>query len=769
MRVKHVKSTVHHGEKTKEDSKPTGYHEKKRFELSMNDLSMNSSISRSRTPRTPVHRPKVRNLLGKKKAKIPIPVRVLQEHEVKRFDHFDDIQSGGGDGAYSRGEPVYNSMKRSESRRKEGVPELSDTPSLRQWNSEFVEEWFSTLGEQFEKYKDHFMHADGKYLFNLEEEDLVFMNMVEVDRKVLLQNLKRVKDKSKTCPAMNRDDRRSLSELVEGDFKHIVRALKPMKQQLNHLRHNQYQTRERMNSNQTAMVYAFGFIILMMMVTNGTFALKEDSFVWIVFDLFNTYKYYVSVLSFLATQFVTACYLNFLLILISMLIHYPQFTIGLISLYYAQHYSTWKQNFSRRSYRSEGDCHSNKPRPSMRGNVHNDIGRSAPTLVREDSYRPYTVKQGQKQNPEIRVNKTPHVSNTMLKSMDHIYIPLGEYLTLATILTPNSTFLMFFGNVYWKIRSILIGLGLLQPIPCDWSNCCTELILHTSIVRNFIGIDKMGGDEIATFQIDNFRIIDEDSHLTKIMRLEVKLNLTKRRVHSNTLHWKGITEELNCKDLLVILYFHDITSNHVQGHTFANWGIDNEAPNDFIRHMSNCTILYNYFGFTATPWTFKVLNWAGIHPVDFDNMTKVFEQGVECPIVNHSDIRRLAKYSKWVRFIAGIRNHFMNTFDEYAKRGDMGRVDGEALFVGSIIHSLDHLSLEQCIDEITWFDAQRKDFEPMMWFCRIVRSGYVPTLPCISFDYKYKDAPHGFFQKVYQRALILDREYANEIDCCILK
>lgn len=364
-----------------------------------------------------------------------------------------------------------------------------------------------------------------------------------------------------------------------------------------------------------------------------------------------------------------------------------------------------------------------------------------------------------------------HRSNKVfLRDMDHIHIPLWSYLWLCVFVMPNAAALMFFGNLYWRFRQIFIDRKLITPLKCDQAEVLANLTLHTSQVRNFQRIMEKDGRKIAIFILHNFDMLNGDNECERVEYVEWHIDLEDKVVVYNRFKLKkGEERELQIGDLLCLLYYQNISSNHVQGHTFANWGTDNESQDPFIRRMSNVTIIYNYFGRTVFVGLTHFLHFIGFTRFGHTDFGDTVQSGLDQPIVNHSNIRELAKYSDWVHFVAQLRGNFLQEFDIACARGDFGMVDGEALFVGTVIHSLDHLMLEKCVDETTWFTCNTREFEPMQWCCRIVRAGFVDDIPAISFDFSFKDAPEGFYSKVYRTARNINRFYADNIYCCIIK
>ncbi len=66
----------------------------------------------------------------------------------------------------------------------------------------------------------------------------------------------------------------------------------------------------------------------------------------------------------------------------------------------------------------------------------------------------------------------------------------------------------------------------------------------------------------------------------------------------------------------------------------------------------------------------------------------IFDSYAETGIPNHSKILELAQYSPFADYVIKVRNKFMNSFE--AHKQEFGGIDGEALFVGTVLHSLDH-------------------------------------------------------------------------------
>jgi len=133
-------------------------------------------------------------------------------------------------------------------------------------------------------------------------------------------------------------------------------------------------------------------------------------------------------------------------------------------------------------------------------------------------------------------------------------------------------------------------------------------------------------------------------------------------------------------------------TGHSQSHSLANWGIDVDSSNKFIRDMSLITTVYNFFGNVGGS------QFLDPNKIGYQNATG-FHYIFECPIYRHDYIAELSKYSESVRFVIRTRREFLRKFEELKNddsangsnnRWGLQNIDGEAMFVGTLIHSLDH-------------------------------------------------------------------------------
>ena len=181
------------------------------------------------------------------------------------------------------------------------------------------------------------------------------------------------------------------------------------------------------------------------------------------------------------------------------------------------------------------------------------------------------------------------------------------------------------------------------------------------------------------------------------------------------------------------------------------------------------TIVYNFLGFTCFTKYFTTYISLGLLSPEWNEpaLIQVFQHGVKSPIWSHPTIEELTPYSRLIRFICRCHAMFLS---EFAKnRNDFPGVDGEAFFVGTVLHSLDHTCAEHNLEDPLWLDVNCPKFGKMAEIGRIVRVGFVQDLHGLIFHRKFKDTRLTFYQNVYEKASRIDVEYANEMDTCIIK
>ena len=183
--------------------------------------------------------------------------------------------------------------------------------------------------------------------------------------------------------------------------------------------------------------------------------------------------------------------------------------------------------------------------------------------------------------------------------------------------------------------------------------------------------------------------------------------------------------------------------------------------------MSAVTFAYNYYGYSVFKRLAAFWYFCGLCRHNYYDLPKLVNHALKEGTVHHSKLRKLLQDSATVNFVMKVRNGFMNTFCNY--RDEFYGIDGEAMFIGTILHSLDHALAEWNMEDPLWLDAESREYSVMTELCRFIRVGFVPDLPGLLFNMHYKDAPHPFYQEVYQHAARVDKRLADCMEACIVK
>ena len=103
------------------------------------------------------------------------------------------------------------------------------------------------------------------------------------------------------------------------------------------------------------------------------------------------------------------------------------------------------------------------------------------------------------------------------------------------------------------------------------------------------------------------------------------------------------------------------------------------------------------------------------------------------------------KHSTFVKFIIQVRPIFMNQFHIHKK--SFPEVNGEAMFVGTIIHSIEHTMAYRNLEDPLWLNSEDPKFGLMAQLGQIVKVGFVADLPGLYFHKRVKGSKHPFKNK----------------------
>ena len=405
-------------------------------------------------------------------------------------------------------------------------------------------------------------------------------------------------------------------------------------------------------------------------------------------------------------------------------------------------------------------------------------------IAHADSFASAIQFRNERIRQRFVVNQTPRPcpgqspKRALNLNMDHQRVDYWDYLWAYIFIVPNATFLWATGCLWMKLRDVLYRrvwtrLGWRHPSNiADPDKLVGKLLLEGTQMVQFVGKFKKDGKKIAKFIWTNLPLLGVNGKYELAKMMTISLDLDERSFHSGSVLYKDGEQKqsLDARDALILIWFHTIFANHVKLHAYANWATNSqEATFDaFVHRMSVTTTMYNYFGFSVFPRICGYWKSFGISS-DFHDITQVINQGVQNGVPEHGGIMELAPHSELARFIGPVRKFFHKTFKDHTK--EFKGVDAEALFIGTIMHSLDHTLMGWNVVDPLYIDVERCNprFRVMAELGRFVRAGFVDDLPGLLFNKNYSNAPTPFYQKVYKFAAKKNKKLADAMDCCIVK
>jgi len=347
-----------------------------------------------------------------------------------------------------------------------------------------------------------------------------------------------------------------------------------------------------------------------------------------------------------------------------------------------------------------------------------------------------------------------------------------DFLWGFIFIGPMSYLLWKKGTLVLSIRQYLVKKGILKVEKPDIETLIGTLCLEQSQVINYFAKTKKGSKlgNIAGFFFPDFPYVDNNCNFLVADLFAVDIDLdTKKFVKA-----KLDDVDLTASETLILLWFNTIAAQHVKLHSMANWGINDheslQETNPFLQQNSVVTAIYNFFGYSAFSNFFKTWEKQGLLSDGWSKKNpfiKCVNHGIREGVGQHGNITDLMRYSRFVNFSVKVRTIFIKEFGRHKHL--FPGIDGEALFVGTVLHSLDHTLMEWNLLDPLWLDIEDKKFGKMAELGRIVRVGFVEDVPFLYFNKRFKGSTHPFYQRVYERAAKIDKDLADNMDTCIIK
>jgi len=389
-----------------------------------------------------------------------------------------------------------------------------------------------------------------------------------------------------------------------------------------------------------------------------------------------------------------------------------------------------------------------------------------------------TPSESNRDNSNVAPHAAPNEADARSKAhermsqgeldMDHVRVGFLHFLAVYYFVFPNAIIAQFVGINWLLLRVFLQHRGWLKPKPCDAATIVGRLLfeLPTQMI-SYQGITDAGDGcgKVVKFAVSNALLL-RDGKLFHGGLFECEVALESRRLKYASLNGNPLT----AREALTLIAFDASFGSHVRLHAIANWSIcSTGAVDEFIQSRSALTGMYNYFGYTWFPRVVGLWVKVGIASRESLGLPAVFKAGLQKPLPRHGHLRELGPHSHVASFVLKLRNAFLNVFADH--KHCMPDADGEALFVATVLHSLEHSLFAQIVQDELWLLDTRcsAEYGAMGELTRLARAGFVDDVPGLLFSRRFREARHPFYAQVYDCAVKLNPELADMLDTCVIK
>jgi len=370
--------------------------------------------------------------------------------------------------------------------------------------------------------------------------------------------------------------------------------------------------------------------------------------------------------------------------------------------------------------------------------------------------------------------------------MDHMYLSFQQLLWAYTFVGLASYWKAITGIGKLYVRKLLLQLGWIEMEPFDAREVVAKLVLEQSQVIQYKSLTRHDDGAYAAFHFVNFPYIDNDAEFKVAKMLSVTINVDTMRMEDCNMDGTLLFPS----QALILLFFNTIGAQHVKIHAVGSWSVSSNHADastygyDYgkgqrqaklekasLRRNSTVTAMYNHAGYVGFMGFLDGGQWErlGLLSQGWNSkpLKAVFDYSIQQKIVEHLSVSNLVPYSEMVRFVVKVRSIFYREFAKH--KHHFPGIHCEALFAGTVLHSVDHALAEWNLKDPLWLDVSDPKFGKMAELGRIVRVGFIENIDGLYFRRKFKGSGHEFFESVYAKAAKINRKFADELDTCICR
>ncbi|CAE6914057.1 unnamed protein product [Symbiodinium natans] len=452
----------------------------------------------------------------------------------------------------------------------------------------------------------------------------------------------------------------------------------------------------------------------------------------------------------------------------------------------------WKAVMRGRLRRSEPGSPSNKHRPEQGLRARSSLGLPQEEEIQmlsdllaahkdvEHTKDPDSPKKLQ-QRPTGASNLLPQVTGDgMLEDdiahsldMDHVHLTFWFFLWGRIFIGLGAWAGMIFGGkdtpgiLRYGLRRIFNDLGVWPHRVKNARRLAAQLLLETTLSIYVREVETTGGMTVARFAIPDVPHYTQQGKCLQHAELLAEVNLTDRS--DQVLMWATYGgAAIQADEAVILLNMACCYLVHPMLHAFSNWAANPESPDPTVRKYSIGTVLYNYYGVNAFANWCDLGYWLGVCNVDAERFRTLISSCLVHGVPPHADIKKLKDHSHFVNFLLPVRRRFLSLFRKH--QADFPGIDGEALFLATVVHPLDHynlITMQKALDQVSLKDGYAEDLF-------VVRSAIMITseklfLSYLVNDFSFSGSSHPLFKETYNFAKHRDQRLADEMECCVLR
>ncbi|CAE7260991.1 dnaJ [Symbiodinium natans] len=458
----------------------------------------------------------------------------------------------------------------------------------------------------------------------------------------------------------------------------------------------------------------------------------------------------------------------------------------------------WKAVMRRRLRRSEPGSPSNKHRPEQGLRARSSLGLPQEEEIEnlsdllaankdgEHAKDPDSPRKLQERRaaasgvlPQVNGDGSLEEDIAPFLDMDHVHLTFWFFLWGRIFIGLGAWASMIFGGkdtpgiLRYGLRRVFNDLGVWPHHVKNARSLAAELLLETTLSIYVREVETTGSLTVARFAIPDVPHYTQQGKCLQHAELLAEVDLTDRSDQVLMRATYGGAAIRADEALLMLRRFFQSEGKKLQvlvRHAFSNWAANPESPDPTIRKYSIGTILYNYYGVNAFANWCDLGSWLGFCNVDAECFRTLISSCLVHGIPPHADIKKLKDvtekqdHSRLVNFLLPVRSRFLYLFRKH--QADFPGIDGEALFLATVVHPLDHynlITMQKALDQGTLKEGYAED----LFVVRITSEKLFLTY--LVNDFSFSGSSHPLFKDTYDFAKQRDQRFADEMECCVLR